>query len=228
MTTAVQRDRRERHEDADPPSLPRIPTLADLLRDLGDIPPQRVVLHPPPGTATEEDLLGLPRDVQRNCELIDGTLVLKAMGFPESIVAMVLVGELRAFLKRKRLAAVAGPDGHTRFFGNQVRMPDVGVFLLERLPDRRLPREQICPLAPDLAVEVLSPGNTAAEMEQRLELFFKSGVRLVWLADARQRTVRVYQSPTDFIELGENDTLTGGEILPGFELSVREWFEEAE
>jgi Uma2 family endonuclease len=229
MATAILEDeRRARSEESRASAVSRIPTIADLLHDLGDISPQRVLLQPAPGTATEADLLRLPRDLQRNCELVDGTLVYKAMGFPESIVAMVLVGELRAFLKKKRLAAVSGPDGHTRFFGNQIRMPDVAVFVLDKLPDRKLPREQVCPVAPDLAVEVLSPGNTPKEMEGRLALFFRSGVRLVWLADARRRTVRVYQSPTSFTELGENDALDGGEILPGFTLSLREWFDESE
>jgi Uma2 family endonuclease len=228
MATALKPGRRERREEPDPSTASRVPTVADLLHNLGDISPQRVLLKPQPGTATEEDLLRLPRDAQRNCELVDGTLVYKAMGFPESIVAMVLVGELRAFLKKKRWAAVSGPDGHTRFFGNQIRMPDVAVFVLEKLPDRKLPREQVCPVAPDLAVEVLSPGNTPREMEGRLALFFKSGVRLVWVADARRRTVRVYQSPTAFTELGENDTLDGGDILPGFTLSLREWFDECD
>lgn len=228
MATVIQNERRERREEPVAAATVRIPTIADLLHDLGDIAPQRVLVQPSPGTATEADLLRLPRDVQRTCELVDGTLVFKAMGFPESVIAMVLVGELRAFLKKKRLAAVSGPDGHTRYFGNQIRMPDVAVFLLDKLPDRKLPKDQICPVPPDLAAEVLSPGNTAREMERRLELFCKSGVRLVWIADPRRRSVRVYHSPTNYNELGENDVLDGGDVLPGFSLSLREWFDESE
>lgn len=205
----------------------RCETLADLLERLGNIPPDRVLLHPWPGTATEEDLLRLPKDVRRMCELIDGTLVVKAMGYPESVLAMVLVGFLREFLRGKKLAAVSGPDGHIRFFGDQVRMPDVAVLLRDKLPDGELPTEQICPIAPDLAVEVLSPGNTKKEMKRRVREFFDSGVRLVWILDPKKRKVRVYTSPDDDTEFKEDGTLDGGDVLPGFTVSIEEWFAEA-
>ena len=205
-----------------------VPTVADLLERLGGIAPERVLLSPPPGTASEEDLLRLPKDVQKICELIDGTLVVKAVGAPESAVAMMLVGFLYEYLKGKKLAVVLGPDGHTRYFGGNIRMPDVAVFLRSRLPDGKLPRQQVCPVAPNLAVEVLSPGNTRREIEKKLETFFASEVESAWVADPRSRTVRVYTSPEHVTEHGEEDTLDGGSVLPGFTLSIREWFEEAE
>jgi Uma2 family endonuclease len=203
-------------------------TVADLLESLGGISAERVLLHPQPGTATEADLLRLPHDVQRLCELIDGTLVVKAMGAPESVAAaclIMLIGRLPGIFQ---LAVVMGGDGHTRYFGNQVRMPDVAVILRSRLPDGKLPKEQICPVPPDLAVEVLSPGNTRKEMAKKLKTFFDSGVQVVWLADPRKRTVRIHTSPKAFTELNDDGILEGGDILPGFRLSVREWFDSAE
>ena len=204
------------------------PTVADLLDRLGGIAAERVLLEPAPGTATEGDLLKLPEDVQRACELVDGTLVVKAMGAPESAVASCLMMFLAPFVLTKKLIVVLGPDGHTRYFGNQIRMPDVAVILRSRLPNGKLPPEQICPVAPDLAVEVLSPGNTTQEIDRKLKTFFDSGVQQVWVADPRKRNVLVYSTPTSCSELDEDGTLEGGTILPGFSLSVREWFDAAE
>ncbi len=206
----------------------RCETLADLLDQLGDIPPGRVLLHPWPGTATEEDLLRLPKDIQRLCELVNGTLVVKAMGTPGSVMAFALAGFLGPYLKSSRIGIAIGPEGHTRYFGNQVRMPDVAVILRSRLPDGKLPKEQICPIPPEFAVEILSPGNTKQEIDQKLQLFFDSQVKLVWIVDPRRRTVRVHTSPDDFTEHSEGDALDGGDVLPGFTVSIQEWFNESE
>lgn len=207
-----------------------VETMADLLGRLGNISPQRVLLSPLPGTATEDDLLSLPQDLQKVCELIDGTLVVKAVGAPESEMAADLIGFLKIYLKEsgQRTVRILGPDGHTRFFGGNVRMPDVAVFLRSRLPEGKLPREQVCPLPPQFTVEVLSPGNTKQEIDEKLETYFSSGVELAWVVDPRSRTVHVYTSLENVTECGLNDTLDGGNVLPGFKLSVREWLEESE
>ena len=105
--------------------------------------------------------------------------------------------------------------------------PDVAIILRSRLPRGEMPRDPICPVAPDLAIEILSPGNTRKELARKLQTYFDSGVRIAWVVIPPKRLVRVYTSATDFSELGEDDTLDGGEILPGFRLSIREWFEAA-
>jgi Uma2 family endonuclease len=202
-------------------------TVADLLDRLGGISADRVLLNPAPGTATEADLLKLPGDIQRLCELIDGTLVVKVMGAPESAVASCLMMFLAPFVLKHKLIVVLGPDGHTRYFGDQIRMPDVAVILRSRLPDGRLPDEQICPVAPDLAVEVLSPRNPQRELDLKLKTYFESGVRLVWVVDPRRRLVRVYTAVESCTQLREDDALDASEILPGFSLSVREWLDAA-
>ncbi len=205
----------------------QVDTVADLLERLGDIPPERVLMDPKPGTATEADLLRLPKDVQRMCELVDGTLVVKAMGAPESAMAFAFATFIGPYLRTNRIAVVLGPDGHTRYFGNQVRMPDVAIILRSRLPGGALPTDPICPVPPDLAIEILSPGNTRKEIAKKLKVYFRSGVKLAWVVNPRKRTVQVYSSPHDFTELGESDRLDAGDILPGFSLSIQEWFAEA-
>jgi Uma2 family endonuclease len=108
-----------------------------------------------------------------------------------------------------------------------VRLPDVTFIAWERLPNEEFPAEPIPDLAPDLAVEVLSKSNTRAEIERKLREYFAAGARLAWVLDPKSRTVRVHISPTEFRTLQEEDTLDGGEVLPGFQLPIREWFERA-
>jgi Uma2 family endonuclease len=105
-----------------------------------------------------------------------------------------------------------------------VRIPDLSFISRARLASYRSARDPILPLAPDLAIEVLSAGNTSREMARKIREFFASGCRLVWLVDPRNRTVAVYTSPSDPEVLTEKQTLTGGEVLPGFRLPLRKLF----
>lgn len=208
----------------DPPVPTR--TLADLLADLGDIDPARVVADPAPGTATEADLLALSDHTGRLYELVDGTLVEKAVGFRESILAFALGGILRAFVIPRNLGLVSGPDGTMRLFPGLVRMPDVAFISWDRFPDRRVPEEPIPNLAPDLAIEVLSASNTPREMSRKRREYFQAGVRLVWRVDPEARTVTVYTAPVQSITLDGSQTLDGGAVLPDLALPLRDLFAE--
>lgn len=105
-----------------------------------------------------------------------------------------------------------------------VRVPDVSFTNWDRLPGRHVPMAPVPEVVPDLAVEVLSEGNTRGEMERKLKEYFLSDVTLVWFLDPRKRTVQVYTSPDDMIELAETDTLDGGDVLPGFSVPVARLF----
>jgi Uma2 family endonuclease len=107
-----------------------------------------------------------------------------------------------------------------------VRAPDLAFTYLDRTPDRRVPDEPVPDLAPDLAVEVLSEGNTREEMERKPKEYFFSEVQLVWYVDPRTRTVRVYTPPDRVVELGTADALDGGTVLPGFSVRVAQLFEQ--
>ena len=204
-----------------------IETLADLLERLGDMPPERIRFHPFPGTATEKDVLARPDGVKRLCELVDGVLVEKAMGFYESRLAAVLIRFLDEFVSRQDLGIVLSADGMMRLAPGLVRIPDVSFISWNRLPDRLLPAEPIPDLAPDLAVEILSVSNTAAEMARKLREYFAAGVRLVWYVDPEDQTVQVYTAPDQFRLLTEDDTIDGAAVVPGFTLAIRQWFEQA-
>ena len=196
-------------------------SLAELLDNLGGISPKRVRMNPAPGTATVEDVVRLRNTTRRIYELVDGTLVEKIMGAPESFVA----GEVLTLIKmwnseHGNRGMVLAPDGPIKLMKKLVRIPDVSFTNWDRIPGRRVPAAPVPDLAPDLAVEVLSEGNTREEMERKLKEYFLSEVQLVWYIDPRKRIVQVYTSPDDVTELDEHDTLDGGGVLPGFSVPV--------
>lgn len=203
-------------------------TLADLLDRLGGIPLERIRAIPPPGSATEDDVLEAEGHTGRVCELVDGVLVEKAMGYYESMLAMLLGRRLGDFVEQHDLGIVLGEAGTLRILPDQVRVPDLSFIRWERFPDRRLPQEPLPRIAPDLAIEVLSTGNTPGEMQRKLRDYFRAGVRLVWYLDPRARTMEVYTSPEQCTVVGEGDVILGGDVLPGFRMPLRELFDRAD
>jgi len=201
-------------------------TMADLLEQLGGIPPFRVRLRPPPGEATESDVLALHDHEHRLFELVDGVLVEKAMGYRESLLAMFIGELLNSFVRRANLGLVTGADGMMRLFPRNVRIPDVAFVAWHRIPGGRVPTAPIPDLTPDLAVEVLSKSNTAAEMARKRKECFAGGCSLVWQVDPDARNVSVFTSEENVVVLDENAQLNGGNLLPGFNLSVGEMFSQ--
>jgi Uma2 family endonuclease len=202
-------------------------SLADLQDHLGGIPFSRICLDPSPGRATEQDFLALLDSKTRLAELIDGTLVEKAVGFFESRLAVVFLSLIDQFVLLNKLGLVFGADCPIRLFPDQVRMPDTCFVSWSRFPHRKMPDGQILGIAPDLAIEVISPSNTTAEMDRKLNEYFRVGVRLVWYVYPITMTIRVFKSPTDFQDLKDDQILNGGDVLPGFELSVMTLFDRA-
>lgn len=197
-------------------------TVEDLVKHLGDIPLARIRMQPSPGTATEEDVIPT-----RYCELIDGILVEKAMGFYESSLASVLIMHLNNFVMPRNLGIVLGEGGMMRVEPSQVRIPDVAYYSWEQFPSRRLPQGSILDRIPDLAVEVLSPSNTEKEMSRKRQENFRGGCQLIWEVDPVKKQVYVYTAPDDPSVVDAEGTLDGGEVLPGFTLKVADWFQQA-
>lgn len=200
-------------------------SLNDILDELGGIAAHRVRLEPAPGRATIADLVNV-NDNGASCELVDGALVEKAMGWSESLIAAVLIELLGRFAREKNLGLVSGPDGFVEILPSLVRGPDVSFISWERLPDRQVPSSAIPRIVPDLAVEVLSVGNTFLEMSRKRHEYFHAGVRLVWMIDPRERTVAVYRKINEPVILDESQTLTGHDVLPGLEIRLAEVFAE--
>jgi Uma2 family endonuclease len=203
-------------------------TVAELLEKLGGVPAERVRLDPPPGTATEKDVLAVKRREGRLCELVEGVLVEKAMGFAESNLAGWMIFLLYQYLADHDLGVLVGADGAMRLMPGLVRIPDVSFVSWSQLPNRTIPTKAIPNLHPDLAVEVLSRSNTKAEMERKLRDYFLVGTQLVWLVNPRKRTVRAYTAPDESRLLQEEESLDGGEVLPGLSLPLRGVFAKLE
>lgn len=199
-------------------------TLADLFERFGAMPAYRIRNIPPPGMATEEDVIAVQVHQDRLCELIDGVLVEKTVGYYEARLAAVLVYFLEGYAHKRDLGICLGADGTVRLFPGQVRIPDASFFAWDRFPNRELPAEPIPDLAPDLAVEVLSEGNTKKEIDRKLREYFQAGTRLVWYVDPKARTVRVYTSPRRSRLVTEDQALDGGTVLPGFKLPLKKPF----
>lgn len=174
---------------------------------------------------TGEDLLRLG-DIGR-CELVKGELIAlsptgDAHGRKTSRVAHVLW----EFVEKYDAGTVHGAE--TGFYiardPDTVRAADAMFYSKERLdPDEEI--EGYLPIPPDLAVEVVSPGDTWTEVEDKVEEFLTAGVKVVWVLDPKRKTVKVYP---DGKTLREHDTLDGGTVLPGFAVPVWRLFRQRE
>lgn len=201
-------------------------TLSRLRRHFGMIPAERILRDPPPGKATERDVARM-RDhtpTRKLCELVDGVLVEKAMGTKEGYYAGVLLHLIWSFLDKHSLGIVLGADGMLRLLPGLVRIPDVSFISWERLGGDELPDDAIASLVPDLAVEVVSKGNTKEEIDRKLTEYFETGVRLAWVVYPKTRTVKVYTAVDEVRTHRESESLDGGEVLPGFKLPLAKLF----
>jgi Uma2 family endonuclease len=199
-------------------------TLADVLHDLGGVSLKRIRMRPPPGKATEADLIRIQTHEKRLYELVYGVLVEKVMGAPQACITSDLVFAVKLFLRDNDLGFVMTPDGPTRLQDGLVRMPDLSYFSWERMPTKEYPATPIAGVIPNLAAEVLSEGNTRAEIARKLKEYFLAGVELAWVIDPYKRTVAVYTAPDELTMLTEKDTLDGGRVLPGFTMPVKDLF----
>lgn len=171
---------------------------------------------------TTDEFAEMP--LQGNWELIDGELleVTPAAGRSGWISANV-VALLANHVRSGRLGwAFSAETGFILFNDRQtVRSPDAAVVLRDRLA---APPDSFVPLAPDLAVEVLSPSDRMVDAMSKITMYLQAGVRLVWLVDPETLTVTVFRQDAAPKSIGEGDTLAGGDVLPGFSVPVAEIF----
>jgi Uma2 family endonuclease len=174
---------------------------------------------------TADELLAMPDDGNRY-ELVKGELIRMApAGFQHGEVAMNIGAPLHEYVKRNNLGRVYAAE--TGFILTQdpdtVRAPDSAFIRQERV-------EKVGSMkgywigAPDLAVEVVSPGDTVSEVEEKVTEWLAAGTEVVWVVSPKLRTVTVYRSLTDIVTLTEKDTLDGGDVVPGFQIDVAKIF----
>jgi Uma2 family endonuclease len=206
-------------------------TVADLLYDLGEIPPNRVRLKPAPGTVTFEQFIEINEHRSGAiCEWVENTLVEKAVAFCESWLAFIIIGFFDDHLRAHDVGMCTAPDGVMKILPDVGRAPDISFISWARLPGRRPPprSDKVPSVVPDLAVEVLSESNTPREMARKREEYFRAGVTLVWEIDPQTRSATVYTAVDEVQTVESNGTLDGGDVMPGFQLSLRAVFDRAE
>jgi Uma2 family endonuclease len=174
---------------------------------------------------TADELLAMPDDGYRY-ELVKGELRKMApTGHKHGIVTMDVAGPLHQHVRENNLGAVYGAE--TGFVITQnpdtVRAPDVAFVRRERI-ERAGNVKSYWIGQPDLAVEVVSPGDTFAEVEEKVAEWLEAGTGAVWVVSPKLRTVTVYRSLTDIVTLTERDTLDGGNLVPGFRLPISQIF----
>jgi Uma2 family endonuclease len=206
-------------------TISRFENMGEVLDKLGGISPRRVRMRPLPGRATEKDLLRIHNRTGVICELVDGILVEKVMGYGEGSLGTWLSYLLQCYLEEHDLGNLAGADGFLRLMDKLVRAPNVSFVRWEKLPGRFVPKKPIPDLIPDLAIEMLSEGNTPGEMALKCREYFLAGTELVWMVDPDDRTVTVYTAPDKYTVFTETETIDGGEVLPRLALPVRRVFE---
>ena len=175
---------------------------------------------------TEAELQALPEDGY-NYELVDGEVVMSPKNnFVHGDLCSRLLAALENFNQAHKLGVVL--DSSTGFWmsNRNCRAPDVSFVSKTRMKSLGFSRRtaRFFPGGPDLAVEVLAPSNTRAELDARLRDFFASGTRLAWVIHPEEQFVEICHSPTDRQIIGAGAFLEGENLLPGFRFPVAELF----
>ena len=146
------------------------------------------------------------------------------VGIPHSVIVGRLTKLLSIHVDENRLGVV-GPEGGFRLSRNPdtVRAPDIAFISRKRLESEGIP-EAFADFPPDLAVEVLSPDDTASEIARKVDEYLAAEVPLVWVVDPGIQKVTVYHSLQDIKVASSGEELDGGEVLPGLRVKVEEIF----
>ncbi len=175
---------------------------------------------------TADELLALPMGMGKRYELVAGELrALPSSGWQHGEIAANIAALLGPFIRKHDLGRGFGAE--TGFLlkrdPDTVRALDYAFISKANIPST-FPTEAYWPGAPDLAVEVLSPGDTSGEVAEKVEEWLASGCGAVWVVDPKLQTVTVYQSTTNVRIETAGETLVGDPIVPGFSCAVDELF----
>ena len=174
---------------------------------------------------TADELFTMPEDGFRY-ELVRGELrKMSPAGGEHGAIIFNLSILLGQYIKANNLGQGFGAETGFKLASNPdtVRAADIAFVRRERIPATGIPKN-FWQIAPDLAVEVLSPGDTLEEVEEKVEDWLAAGTRAVWVVSPKRRSVTVYRSMTDVTRLSEADELDGGDVVPGFRCKVTEFF----
>jgi Uma2 family endonuclease len=175
---------------------------------------------------TADELLAMPSGMGKRYELVAGELrVMSPAGWRQGKIAIRLGAKLVSHVDAHGLGLVFGAETGFRLTSNPdtVLAPDVSVVLKRNMPAEE-PKDGFWPGAPDLAVEVISPGDRSGEVDEKFDAWLDAGCAAVWIVNPKQRIVTVYLSRTDVQVKAAGDVLQGDPVVPGFALAIDELF----
>ena len=175
---------------------------------------------------TAEDLWKRPDDGYRY-ELVKGELrKMPPAGFEHGIRTEKLASRLSLYVEKNKLGYVCTAETGFRIAKDpdSVRAPDAA-FVRQASIDQHGILKGYWQGAPDLVVEVISPGDTYTEVAEKVDEWLTAGCLMVWVLNPRRHTVEVHRSPYDFTVLQTGDILDGGNVVEGFQCPIAELFE---
>ena len=175
---------------------------------------------------TAAELLAMPTGMGKRYELRAGELrEMSFSGWRHGKVASRLNARLDIYVEEQNLRLVFGAETGFRLASDPdtVRAPDVSFISKQKVPERE-PNDGFWPGAPDLAVEVLSPGDRTGEVNEKIDAWLSAGCAAVWVVDPKRKTVTIYRSRSDIQMKAAGEVLNGDPIVPGFSCAVDELF----
>ncbi len=182
-------------------------------------------LNVQPTLLSAEDLWKQPDDGYRY-ELVKGEIRrMPPTGFEHGIRTAEIGSLLNVHVKKHKLGYVCGAETGFKITYNPdtVRAPDAAFVRQAAIEEKGIPKGY-WEGAPDLAVEVISPSDTYTQVAEKVDEWLNAGCAVVWVVNPRRETVEVYQSPEDITVLQGDDILDGGDVIEGFQCSVKDLF----
>lgn len=176
---------------------------------------------------TDQRLMALPDDGHKYERVNEGILMSPA-GFEHGGIAIRLSSMLWSHVAAHRLGMILDSSTGFRLSNGNVRSPDISFVAAARLRGMKRPPRGFFEGAPDLAVEILSPGNTVDEIHERLVDLFTNGTRLVWVVNPIERNATIYRAPEPIALVRIGECLEGEELLPAFSYPLADLFAEWE
>ncbi len=184
-----------------------------------------MIIKAPP-LVTAEELLEMPNSI--DYELVDGILVERQMGAESNAIAVELAFLIGSYFKQhgRQGHVFMGETGFRIFPGrpNHIRKPDLAFVKFGRFPDDRQRPKGHVDLIPDLAVESISPGDLASEVNEKIDEYVEAGIPLIWFFDPDSKTVQIFRKDGSTQRLTETDEISGEDILPNFRCRVADIF----
>jgi Uma2 family endonuclease len=174
---------------------------------------------------TADELLRMPRDGTRR-ELVCGELrTMSPAGFEHGAIVAKILGPLCQFVIDHQLGITLGAETGFKIAmdPDTVLAPDVAFVRRERITQHGIPKAY-WPGAPDLAVEVVSPGDTVEEVDEKVAAWLAAGAQVVWVVKPKRRTLTIYRAPNSVTILTEGEEIADEPLLPGYRSRVSEFF----